>query len=100
MTGAFLQSEKFRAFDSRFRREVVPTACKASTTSRTVNSTAFGVNSTWIAITNNMFPNAGGVPQGSKMWVIDKATALAAYGNPSEGDWMYRFLYRYRDEKP
>lgn len=37
----------------------------------------FGVNSTWIAITNNMFPNAGGLLQGSKMWVIDKATALA-----------------------
>jgi hypothetical protein len=35
----------------------------------------FGVNSTWIAITNNMFPSVG-VNQGAKMWVIDKVTAL------------------------
>ena len=36
----------------------------------------FGVNTTWIAITNNMF-NFGGGFFGAKMWVIDKATALA-----------------------
>lgn len=36
----------------------------------------FGVNSTWIAITNNMFLVAGDVNQGAKMWVIDKVTAL------------------------
>jgi hypothetical protein len=37
----------------------------------------FGVNSKWIAITNNMFPVAGGAGVGAKMWVIDKSTALA-----------------------
>jgi len=37
----------------------------------------FGVNSKWIAITNNMFPVAGGFGVGVKMWVIDKSTALA-----------------------
>ena len=36
-----------------------------------------GVNSTWIAITNNMFPIAGGPFSGAAMWVIDKSTALA-----------------------
>jgi len=38
----------------------------------------FGVNTTWIAITNNMFtvsPSPGF--SGAKMWVIDKSTALA-----------------------
>jgi len=38
----------------------------------------FGVNSTWIAITNNMFPVPDGLNQGAKMWVVDKATALDA----------------------
>lgn len=37
----------------------------------------FGVNSTWIAITNNMFLVPDGLNQGAKMWVIDKVTALA-----------------------
>jgi hypothetical protein len=37
----------------------------------------FGYNSTWIAITNNMFPVPSGTSVGSKMWVIDKSTALA-----------------------
>ncbi|MFG0274696.1 MAG: hypothetical protein ACF8QF_06535, partial [Phycisphaerales bacterium] len=37
----------------------------------------FGVNSTWIAITNNMFTVAGNGFSGVKMWVIDKSTALA-----------------------
>jgi hypothetical protein len=37
----------------------------------------FGVNSTWIAITNNMFTVAGNGFTGVKMWVIDKSTALA-----------------------
>ena len=37
----------------------------------------FGVNSTWVAITNNMFTVAGGSFTGVKMWVIDKSTALA-----------------------
>lgn len=38
----------------------------------------FGVNTNWIAITNNMF-SVSGAPafSGAKMWVIDKATALA-----------------------
>jgi len=38
----------------------------------------FGMNSTWIAITNNMFTIAGPPYSfnGVKMWVIDKATAL------------------------
>jgi hypothetical protein len=38
----------------------------------------FGVNGTWIAITNNMF-SVSATPSfvGSKMWVIDKSTALA-----------------------
>jgi hypothetical protein len=36
----------------------------------------FGVNSLWIAITNNMFPVGGGVFIGPKMWVIEKADAL------------------------
>jgi hypothetical protein len=37
-----------------------------------------GVNGTWIAITNNMFTVAGSPAfVGAKMWVIDKATALA-----------------------
>jgi hypothetical protein len=35
------------------------------------------VNATWIAITNNMFSNAGDVFAGSRMWVLDKSTALA-----------------------
>ena len=37
----------------------------------------FGMNSKWIAITQNMFPLAGSAGGGSKMWVIDKSTALA-----------------------
>jgi len=36
-----------------------------------------GVNSTWIAITNNMFTNALDIFSGAAMWVIDKSTALA-----------------------
>lgn len=37
----------------------------------------FGVNSTWIAITNNMFTiSMPSMFQGAKMWVIDKASAL------------------------
>jgi hypothetical protein len=36
-----------------------------------------GVNSKWIVITNNMFSVATGEFVGVKMWVIDKATALA-----------------------
>lgn len=37
----------------------------------------FGVNSLWIAITQNMFTVAGSPAfAGAKMWVIDKATAL------------------------
>ncbi|MBU6283566.1 hypothetical protein KGQ64_15105, partial [bacterium] len=36
-----------------------------------------GVNSTWIAIANNMFTVAANVYSGAKMWVIDKSTALA-----------------------
>jgi hypothetical protein len=35
----------------------------------------FGVNSTWVAITQNMFTFAGTFV-GEKMWVIDKASAL------------------------
>lgn len=35
----------------------------------------FGMNSTWIAITNNMFTMAGAFG-GAKMWVIDKSSAL------------------------
>ena len=35
----------------------------------------FGVNTTWIAITQNMFTFAGAFV-GEKMWVIDKASAL------------------------
>jgi hypothetical protein len=37
----------------------------------------FGVNNTWIAITENMFGVGGGGFFGAKAWVIDKATALA-----------------------
>ncbi len=37
----------------------------------------FGVNSTWIAITNNMFTNVGNNFSGAQMWVIDKTEALA-----------------------
>jgi hypothetical protein len=38
----------------------------------------FGVNSTWIAITNNMFTVAASPSfVGAKAWVIDKSTALA-----------------------
>jgi len=33
-----------------------------------------GVNSTWVAITNNMFPIGPGGFSGAKMWVIDKST--------------------------
>jgi hypothetical protein len=36
-----------------------------------------GVNKNWIAITNNMFTVSAGSFTGAKMWVIDKATALA-----------------------
>ena len=36
-----------------------------------------GYNSTWIAITNNMFTNVGDTAKGPSMWVIDKSTALA-----------------------
>jgi hypothetical protein len=35
-----------------------------------------GVNSTWIALTNNMFTNAANGFVGVKMWVVDKSTAL------------------------
>jgi hypothetical protein len=42
-----------------------------------VDYPGFGYNSTWIAITNNMFPVPTGDFVGSKMWVIDKSTALA-----------------------
>ena len=37
----------------------------------------FGVNSTWIAITNNMFTVVGNNFVDPKMWVIDKSTALS-----------------------
>lgn len=37
----------------------------------------FGFNSTWIAITNNMFSVAADTLVGVTMWVIDKSTALA-----------------------
>lgn len=37
----------------------------------------FGVNATWIAITNNIFRNSNDMFKGVKMWVIDKSTALA-----------------------
>lgn len=37
----------------------------------------FGVNNTWIAITNNMFTVSANNWAGTKMWVIDKASALA-----------------------
>jgi len=37
----------------------------------------FGVNSTWVAITQNMFTVAANAFAGAKMWVIDKSTALA-----------------------
>ncbi|MBW2400452.1 MAG: hypothetical protein JRG80_14415, partial [Deltaproteobacteria bacterium] len=37
----------------------------------------FGVNATWIAITNNMYSVAADVLGGVKMWVLDKSTALA-----------------------
>ncbi len=43
----------------------------------------FGVNSRWIAITNNLFPIAVTDPpttSGVKMWVIDKNTALVPGG--------------------
>jgi hypothetical protein len=36
-----------------------------------------GVNTNWIAITENMFTVSGGTFTGAKMWVIDKSTALA-----------------------
>ncbi len=36
-----------------------------------------GVNSTWIAITNNMFTIASDTFIGTAMWVIDKSTALS-----------------------
>ena len=36
---------------------------------------SLGVNTTWIAITNNMF-TFGGSSVGSKMWVIDKSSAV------------------------
>jgi hypothetical protein len=37
-----------------------------------------GINATWIAITNNMFQVSGTSFGGAKMWVIDKASALAS----------------------
>lgn len=37
-----------------------------------------GFNQTWVSITNNMFPVGPGLFQGSKMWVIDKSTALGS----------------------
>lgn len=40
----------------------------------------FGMNSTWIAITNNMFTNASDTFSGAKMWVLNKAEALAGIG--------------------
>jgi hypothetical protein len=36
----------------------------------------FGVNQTWIAITNNMYTVSENSFSGAKMWVIDKTTAL------------------------
>ena len=36
-----------------------------------------GINSKWIAITANMFTVTGSSYSGSKMWVIDKSTAVA-----------------------
>ena len=36
-----------------------------------------GFNTTWIAITNNMFTNAADSWSGNALWVIDKSTALA-----------------------
>ncbi|MFQ5606612.1 MAG: MopE-related protein, partial [Candidatus Zixiibacteriota bacterium] len=36
-----------------------------------------GYNSTWIAITNNMFTNVADTSKGPAMWVIDKSTALS-----------------------
>lgn len=39
-----------------------------------------GVNSKWVAITNNMFTNVGGNFVGAKMWVIDKSTFGGALG--------------------
>ena len=35
-----------------------------------------GVNSTWIAMTANMFPRTSGPPRGSKLWVVEKTSAL------------------------
>ena len=37
----------------------------------------FGVNNTWIAITQNMFTVASNGYVGAKAWIIDKSTALA-----------------------
>ena len=42
-----------------------------------VDFPSFGLNSTWIAITANMYTNSADVFQGREMWVIDKASALA-----------------------
>ncbi len=36
-----------------------------------------GYNDTWIALTANMFPVAGGSQAGPAMWVVDKSTALS-----------------------
>ncbi|MGA9365312.1 MAG: T9SS type A sorting domain-containing protein [Bacteroidota bacterium] len=37
----------------------------------------FGFNTTWIAITSNMYTVSSGASRGAKMWVIDKSTALS-----------------------
>lgn len=43
-----------------------------------VDFPTLGFNQTWIAVTANMFTIAGSGFAGAKMWVIDKASALAA----------------------
>jgi hypothetical protein len=50
----------------------------ADATNRTwADYPGFGVNSNWIAITNNMFGTSDSNYYGVKMWVIDKSSALA-----------------------
>jgi hypothetical protein len=44
-----------------------------------------GTNSTWVALTANMFPNVSG-SAGPALWVIDKSTALA--GGPLTLTWF------------
>ena len=50
-----------------------------------------GYNGTWIAITNNMFTNAGDSFAGASMWVIDKATALVPGGPLTITTFAYPF---------